>query len=366
MRDLRHRGEELDRLVDLHLQHVADVLAAPAHRQRLGVEALAVADVARHLHVGQEAHLDRAHALPFAGRAAALAGVEARSAPAHSRAPSPRACRRTACGSCPRSRCRSPGRSAASCRSASGRPRARGRSLEPPAVDAVYAALPRRSRPARRALCDELQVGSSTSRASVDLPEPLTPVTATRRRSGTRRRLRRLCSEAPCDRRASRVGSRLARAVATCAGSARRTGRRALQRMDQRVREEAAGHRVGLRRQLGRAAFGDQPAAALAGARADVDDVVGAADRVLVVLDDDQRVALVARALLQRVEQDLVVARVQADRRLVEHVADALQVAAELRREADALRLAAATASARRGRASGSRGRPPRGTRAGS
>ena len=60
-----------------------------------------------------------------------------------------------------------------------------------------------------------------------------------------------------------------------------------------------------------------------------------------------------------------VVARVQADGRLVEHVADALQVAAELRRQADALRLAAARASARRGPASGSPGRPPPGTRAG-
>ena len=36
----------------------------------------AVADVAGHLHVGQEAHLDGAQALPFAGRAAAVAGVE--------------------------------------------------------------------------------------------------------------------------------------------------------------------------------------------------------------------------------------------------------------------------------------------------
>ena len=45
---------------------------------------------------------------------------------------------------------------------------------------------------------------------------------------------------------------------------------------------------------------------------------------------------------LQRVQQDAVVARVQADGRLVEHVAHALQVAAQLRRQADALRLAAA------------------------
>ena len=68
--------------------------------------------------------------------------------------------------------------------------------------------------------------------------------------------------------------------------------------------------------------------------------MLGAADRVLVVLDHDQRVALGAEAR-ERVEQDLVVARMQADGRLVEDVADAAQVGAELRREPDALRLAA-------------------------
>ena len=47
------------------------------------------------------------------------------------------------------------------------------------------------------------------------------------------------------------------------------------------------------------------------------------------------------RQLGQRVEQHLVVARVQADGGLVEHVAHALQVGAELRGQADALRLAA-------------------------
>ncbi len=63
------------------------------------------------------------------------------------------------------------------------------------------------------------------------------------------------------------------------------------------------------------------------------------------MLDDDERVALVAE-LAQRVQQDLVVARMQADRRFVEHVADALQVAAELRGEPDALGFA--TRQARR------------------
>src|SRR5262249_7302086 len=87
-------------------------------------------------------------------------------------------------------------------------------------------------------------------------------------------------------------------------------------------------------------------AAALAGARPDVDDVIRAADRVFVVLDDDERIALVAE-LAQRGEQDLVVARMQADGRLVEHVADALQIAAELRRETDTLRFAARPARRR-------------------
>ena len=87
-------------------------------------------------------------------------------------------------------------------------------------------------------------------------------------------------------------------------------------------------------------ALRDDVAAEASGARPEVDHVLGAADGVLVVLDHDQRVALGAEAR-ERVEQDLVVARVQADGRLVEDVADAAQVGAQLRREADALRLAA-------------------------
>jgi len=58
-----------------------------------------------------------------------------------------------------------------------------------------------------------------------------------------------------------------------------------------------------------------------------------ASDGVFVVLDHDQRVAFLLE-LLQRVEQDAVVARVQADGRLVEDVAHAAQVGAELGGEA--------------------------------
>ncbi len=78
----------------------------------------------------------------------------------------------------------------------------------------------------------------------------------------------------------------------------------------------------------------------LARRRTDVDHVVGRADRLLVVLDDDQRVAQVAEAN-QGVDQPSVVALVQPDRRLVEDVEDAHQLRANLRGQPDALRLAA-------------------------
>ena len=84
----------------------------------------------------------------------------------------------------------------------------------------------------------------------------------------------------------------------------------------------------------------DHLAAVLAGARPDVDDPVGGADGVLVVLDDDQGVAEVLEPD-QGLDQPLVVALVQADRRLVEDVEDADQAGTDLGGQPDALRLAA-------------------------
>src|SRR5258708_6796322 len=81
-------------------------------------------------------------------------------------------------------------------------------------------------------------------------------------------------------------------------------------------------------------------AAKLAGTRPEVDHVLRAPDGVLVVLDHHQRVAL-GLELLEDIEQDAVVAVMQADGRLIEDVAHAAQVGAELRGKADALRLAA-------------------------
>ena len=114
------------------------------------------------------------------------------------------------------------------------------------------------------------------------------------------------------------------------------------------LRDRDLAHAVeilpGQRRRVGHdvvgRALGDDVAAVHAGAGADVDDVVGGADRVLVVLDHDHGVAEVAQPA-QRFEEPRVVALVQADRRLVEHVEHAGQPGADLRRKPDALALAA-------------------------
>jgi hypothetical protein len=74
------------------------------------------------------------------------------------------------------------------------------------------------------------------------------------------------------------------------------------------------------------------------GARAQVHNVVGGPHRALVVLHDDHGVPEVAQPL-QHVKQFVVVALVQPDRGLVEDVEHADEARADLRREADPLRL---------------------------
>ena len=113
------------------------------------------------------------------------------------------------------------------------------------------------------------------------------------------------------------------------------------QRVLHGLQQVAPGLRLGGRLHIGHRALRHQPAAALAGARTNINDVLGMADGVHIVFHHHQGVALVAQAL-QGIQQDAVVARMQADSGLIEHVAHALQVAAQLRRQPDALGLAAA------------------------
>ena len=81
-------------------------------------------------------------------------------------------------------------------------------------------------------------------------------------------------------------------------------------------------------------------AAVHARARTDVHQIIRFADRVFVVLDDDDRIAEIAQ-ILERLDELRVVALVQADRRLVQYIERAHQARADLRREPDALGLAA-------------------------
>ena len=163
------------------------------------------------------------------------------------------------------------------------------------------------------------------SLTSVLLPEPDAPVIATSCPSGNRHvdRLEVVLARAADDER-----------LAVARAALRRRRDRALAR-----EELARRRRLALEHVVDRALH-DDASAVHAGARPHLDDVIGGANRVLVVLDDDHGVADVAQALERRDHLDVVL-RMQADARLVEHVEHAHQPRADLRRQPDALRLAA-------------------------
>ena len=107
-----------------------------------------------------------------------------------------------------------------------------------------------------------------------------------------------------------------------------------------RAGEILAGEAVGAAQDILQGSLRDDLATVDARTRAQVDDMVGMADGILVVLDDDHRVAEITLPL-ERFQQPVVVALVEADRRFVEHVEHARESRADLAGEADALALAA-------------------------
>ena len=161
------------------------------------------------------------------------------------------------------------------------------------------------------------------SLTSVLLPEPLTPVTATNSPSGIRTSM----SLQVVGPRALDRPSRPCPACAACRGAS----------MALRAAQVRAGQRV----VAGSASAAGVPwnitwPPCSPAPGPEVDDVVGHPDRLLVVLDDDDGVAEIAQPG-ERGEQPAVVALVQADRRLVEHVEHAGEVRADLRGQPDAL-----------------------------
>ena len=81
-------------------------------------------------------------------------------------------------------------------------------------------------------------------------------------------------------------------------------------------------------------------AAQASGAGAEIDDVIGALDGFGIVLDHQHGVAEIAQTR-ERIEQAVVIARMQSDGRLIEDIQHAAQFRADLRGQADALGFAA-------------------------
>ncbi len=309
------------RVFHRHVQHFGDVLALVLDFQRLAVVALAVADVARHVHVRQEVHLDLDHAVALAGFAAAALDVEREAS----------------------------GRVAAFLRSRHCREQIADRREEPRVGRRIGA-----RRAADRRLVDGDDLVEMLEAADRFMRRRFRLRAVQMARGGVVQRVvdqRRLAGAGnaghagqQADRQFERdvlqvvaggAGDRRAAVSdsALCACSARQSAERAVQIL--------RGQRfLALQDVLRACPAAIDLAAVHAGAEAHVDHVIGAADRVLVVLDDDHAVADVAQ-MLQRVDQAVVVALVQADRRLVEHVHHAGQAGADLRCEADALRFAA-------------------------
>src|SRR5215213_7559377 len=106
------------------------------------------------------------------------------------------------------------------------------------------------------------------------------------------------------------------------------------------------GQRIAIVQQFPDSARVHYPAAVFTGTWTNVDRPVGGLDRFLVVFHHDQRVAQIPQPQ-QGLDQPAVIALMQPDTWLVKHVEDAHESRADLRREADSLRLPAGEAARR-------------------
>src|SRR5882672_1498421 len=345
--DLGMRGEEHGGLVDGHHEHVADALAAILDRERLRVEALTAATLAVHTHVGQEAHLDPLQPLPFATLATAARDVEREAARLVTAQPRLGGVGVELANVVPDSDVS---------RGAGARRLADRRLIDlehaADALPAAHASHPRELRrlapargaePGSRNQANQAVVQHAARERALAAAAHAGDAHEPRQRQRDIELLEIVARDAR-KLEPHRVRCRaVRRAVALWRGAApaeRPHGAARLQGMPRRRREHAARDRALRGEQVRERAVHDHFTAAAPGTRAEIDDVLRAPDRVFVVLDDDDRVAL-RREPRDRVEQQRIVARMQADRRLVQDVADPAQIRAQLRREPDALRFAA-------------------------
>src|ERR1700676_4243905 len=320
--------EEFERIVDAHRKRVADTPALEQDRQRFRIEASAAADVAQYLNVGQEAHLDALHSLTLAGLAAAAGRIEGKPAgckPAHARL---RGIRVQSADGIPEPD--------VGCR-AGARRLADGTLID---LEDTADFLPARDCVAsfERGLGFAGTIGSMGPHQQ---PFQVAQQHVARQRglAGTRH---------AGDHRQSRqrnAGVDLAKIVQCGAGDIDR-GRTAIDaaatgaRMLQWGRETPAGRRYPQAGKFRGGPLRDHAAAAGTRAGTQIDHMVRAANGIFVVFDHDQRIALGTQPI-QGIEERGIVARMQADGGLVQYIAHALQIRSELRRQANALSLAA-------------------------
>jgi len=316
--DLLDVLEVLERLLHVHVEHLGDALPLEPDLQRLLAEPPPLADRARHPDVGEEIHLQLGRAVPLARLAAAPLDVEAE--PARLEPPAFRV-----------------------------------RQLRVQVADQIEQLdVRRRVGPGRAAdrrlidvdrFVDVLQPLDAVVRARLAQPFVDVAVQDFPQDVVDERTLPAAAHAGDAQKRAQRQRRRdvLQVVMPGVVDLQQFLARRTTLRGDRDLlatREIRAGQAVLGRLEIGDGPFGDDLSAADAGAGAEVHDVIGGVHGFVIVLDDDDGVALIAQ-VLQRAEQHLVVARMQADRRLVQDVDHADEAATDLPGEPDALRLPA-------------------------
>ena len=111
--------------------------------------------------------------------------------------------------------------------------------------------------------------------------------------------------------------------------------------MANRRLQAAAGHGIFRTLDIAKRSLRDHFATVQARAGAEIDDMIRSPHRLIVVLDNDKRVPLLAQGG-EGGEQTQIVTRMQSDGWFVQHVKHAAQIGTELRGQAYPLRLAAA------------------------
>ena len=316
-RDARIGGEEVQRFLDGHIEHVGDGFALIEHFQRFAVIALALADLARHVDIRQKVHLDAQNAVAGTGFAAPAAHVE--------------------------------GEAVLLVAARLGFRRG-GEDLADHVKQAGVG-----GRVAARGAADGALIDGD------DLVQLLKPVDAVAC-AGARVRAVEVALEGLVDDFVDERGFAAAGYAGDDRHHAQRNadvdvfqviGARTAHRQParggfavQRHGDAAAAGEIRARDRFRaghdflRRALRDELAAVFARARANIHDLIRGQHGVLVMLDDDQRVADVAQ-MLERLDEPRVVALVQADGRLIQNVEHADKAGTDLRRQPNALGLAA-------------------------